>query len=49
MKRKELMQWALAVVMVGAAFAIIKWGPSVSSATAAEGGQSMTVSTECAP
>ena len=47
MKRKELYQWTLAVMLVGAAFAILKWGPSVPSATAAEGGRSMAAESEC--
>lgn len=49
MNRKELMQWALAVVLVTAAFAILKWGPGVPKANAAEGTQSTGEDMECVP
>ena len=47
MKHKEMMQWAFAVLLVSAAVAIVKWGPSMPNAEAAEGAQSMTAVTEC--
>ena len=47
MNRRELLQWALAVVMVTTALATLKWGPGVPKANAAEGMQSMTVDEEC--
>lgn len=47
MNRKELMQWVLAVAMVTAALAILKWGPSLPKANAAEGTASMEEVQEC--
>ena len=47
MNRKELMQWALAVVLVATALVILKWGPGVPKAHATEGAGSMQVTTEC--
>ena len=47
MKRKELVQWSLAVVLVLAAVALMKFGPSVQKAQAAEGSVSMAAQTEC--
>lgn len=47
MKRKEMVQWALAVVLVAMAAAILKFGPSVTSVHAAEGMKSMAATTEC--
>ncbi len=47
MKRKELMQWALAVVLVGAAVVVLKWGPSAQTAEAADGTATMSEMTEC--
>jgi hypothetical protein len=47
MKRKELMQWALAVVLVAAALALLKYGPSVPAARASEGTNSPAPDYEC--
>ncbi len=47
MKRKELVQWALAVVLALAAVAILKFGPGIQEAQASEGGPSMPANEEC--
>lgn len=47
MKRKDLLQWTAAVVLVLAAVVILKYGPSVPKAEAAEGAASMTAGGEC--
>ena len=47
MKRKELVQWSLAVVLVLAAVAILKFGPGIQTAQAIEGGPSLPANVEC--
>lgn len=46
MLRKKLMQWMLAVVLVAMAAAIVKYGPSMPSANAGEGGGSLSAAAE---